>query len=1121
MVQGRSVEVASLTTETNRVLANSDGTFTLEASAVAERVRKNGAWTPVDTTLVKAANGRLVPKAAQDVSLSGGGADGPLATITRDGRSFELASKWKLPVPRVSGSSAVYASVKPDVDLVVQVRPDGFTYNLVVHTREAAADPELRSIRFPVKSRGLTLNKSASGAVSLQDPSNRPVFASSAALMWDSAPATAATAAAAPKGRTAALSEPAEDVALPDPGARTAVAGVSVSAETLVVTPDPSFLTAPDTQYPVVIDPPSFTATLTGWTTLWSNLPNTSFWRTSHALGVGYDAYVDNKKARSLYQFDTRKAAGKKILDAQFTAYEIWSANCGPKTVNLYRTNAISPSTTFEPESKVTWKWVSSRDVAKGYSSSCPDGDVAFDATAAVAHTANAMQSTTTLGLKANESDPLAWKQFLSPADERSTTERAPRLSITYVSEVEDAPKYVKMQDPNLACTSSSNPVLIRDTSPRLTATPFSDDGAQASLRPLFDLYDRTTGTKVTTLRPAEWNVSGVDGQVNTPTLVSGHTYSFHAATEYRYTFEGATSTIGGDVFAAGCYFKVDVTAPPKPVVTSTVYPPCGSTKCTTDPERGGVGMPGQFVIKAGASDVRRYDIWFNGVKIESKVFTTNTSSYTVTVVPDKRLSNVLRVQTFDAAGNASDTTDYLFKVARGSDPVGAWSFDEASGTTAADASGSGRHLTLSKSSWTPRARLDAGLDDAANTGNATTATSVIDTSKSFTVAAWAKLESKQQTTVLTQMGGKVGAFQLYYSAGADRWVFNRYASDAYDTETTIVRAVGKRPAVIGAWTHLMGVYDANAKEIRLFVNGVLNAETPFTTPWAATKALEVGRWGAPQLWADVDQVQVWNRTVFPSELGPVVNAENPDTGHLRPALLAQWMMDEPSGALSVPDASGRGNPLALSGGYDFVESGDPGHANTLLMDETLLPHGTSNVRLDINGSFTLTGWFDPSYYPTLEDGRAHDLTFFSLPGTKSDALRVSYSQKAGQTTGTWNFGLFSTDVLNAPGSVFSFSKERPSGWVHVAAVYNAPERSLKLYLGGRRVGAESGQAVADAGAFQPTVPLNVGRGRRSDGELDNHLTGLLDDLRVYTGAMSPGEIAGLAVVEEPTVPIE
>ncbi|MFB7586232.1 LamG-like jellyroll fold domain-containing protein [Streptomyces sp. NPDC056169] len=1116
--------MASLTSETNRVLANSDGTFTLESSPVAERVRKNGAWTPIDTDLVPQADGRLVPKAAQDIKLSGGGS-APLATITSAGKTFELGAPWALPAPRIAGASAVYESVKPDVDLVVHIRPDGFTHHLVVHTREAAADPALRSIAFPVKTDGLTLRTSKSGAVSLVGQDNRPVFDSSAALMWDSAsPKTdaaplGARAAAQP---TAELLEKApEKAAVAEPGVRTAEVDVAMSDQFLAVTPDQSFLTDPDTTYPVVIDPPVVGGNLTGWTTLWSNLPYTSFWRTSHALGVGYDAYVDNKKVRSLFQFDTRAVAGKKILDANFTAYEIWSANCDPKTIDLYRVNGISKTTTDKSEPPLTWKWVSSRDVAKGHSSACPDGDVEFNATPAVSSTAGAMQATTTLGLRASESDPLAWKQFMSPTDPQMTKERMPRLSITYVSKLDDPPRYVKLKDPNLSCSAESSAPLIRDLTPRLTATPVSDDGAQASLRPSFDLYDHTTGTKVATLKPSEWNVSGVAAEVTTPTLVSGHTYSFYAENEYKYTFNGTTSTMIDGPFGGGCFFKVDVTAPPKPVISSSTYPACGGTSCEGDAEKGGVGMPGLFTIQAGANDVRRYDIWFNGVLVESKVFTTNTSSYQVTIVPEKRLSNVLRVQTYDAAGNRSAATDYLFKVARGSDPVAAWSFDENAGTTAADSSGNGRTLTLSQASWADKARVKSGLDDASSTGNATTGP-VLDTTKSFTVAAWVKLESKKQTTVLTQLGKTVGAFQLYYSVGYDRWVFNRYATDELNTATSVAVALSDRPPVVGAWTHVMGVYDSTAKEIRLYINGLLNAETPFTTPWASTGAFEVGRWGTPQLWGDVDHVQVWKRAVFPSELTPVVNVEDPNTGKMQPALLANWLMDDAEGSMVAADASGRNRPLALSGGVAFMDTGDAGHANVLLMDETLMPHGTANVPVDVNGSFTLAGWFDPSHYPTLEDTQfAHSLSLFSLPGAKSDAVRVWFRQEVGKPTGTWNFGMLSTDTLNAPGSVASFSTERPSGWVHVTAVYNGPARTLKMYLSGRRLGSETGILAPAAGVFQPTGPLNVGRSRRTDtGELENHLSGLLDDVRVYAGVLSDQDIVALATVSVPPEPV-
>ncbi|WP_308368690.1 LamG-like jellyroll fold domain-containing protein [Streptomyces sp. ISL-36] len=1118
VAEGRSVEVASLTSETNRVLANSDGTFTLESSPVAERVRRNGAWTAIDTALVQRADGRLTPKAAQDVVLSGGG-DAPLATITRDGKTFELGAPWKLPAPRIAGASAVYESVRPDVDLVVQIRPDGFTHNLVVHTREAATDPALKAIKFPVKTNGLAVKTSRHGAVSLTDSTNRPVFSSSAALMWDSASDAAPAQTSMRLSAAAAPAETQEEPDLPEPGSHTAIAQVTASDQMLEVAPDQAFLTAPDTSYPVVIDPPAATATLTGWTTLWSNAPKTSFWKTSHSLGVGYDAWVDNKKSRSLFQFDTRAVAGKKILDAQFTAYEIWSANCTPKTVNLYQTSAISAATTFD--STVTWKYITNRSVAKGYSANCPDGDVEFNATAAVISTAGAQQATTTLGLKADEADPIAWKQFLSPADPQATTSRKPRLSITYVSKLDDAPKFVKMADPNIACSASSSPALIRDATPRLTATPVSDDGAQASLRPVFDLYDRSDNNKKVTLRPAEWKPSGQPGEVTTAALVSGHSYVFYAMSEYRYTFNGITTIMGGGPAHAGCYFKVDATAPPKPTVSSTVYAPCAGTTCESDPQAGGVGMPGEFLITANATDVRRYDIWLNGQLVESKTFTANSSSYKRDIAPDKRLTNILRVQTFDGAGNPSAATDYFFNVARGSDPVAAWTFDENSGTTAADATGT-HALTLNQGTWNDKARLGSGVDDASSTTYATTAGPVLDTTKSFTVAAWVKLEAKQQTTVLTQMGTTVGAFQLYYSSGYDRWIFNRYAADALDTQTTIARAVSQRPPVLGAWTHVMGVYDAQAAKIRLYVNGVANAEASFTTPWPANGAFEVGRWGNPQLWGDVDHVQLWNRALFPSELSPVVNAENPDTGHTRAALLAQWLMDEPEGALAAADSSGRNNTLSLDGGLGFLSTGDNGHANVLLMDETLGAHGTANVPFDANGSFTLVGWTDLSHYPTLEYTEfAHSPTVFSLPGTKSDALRVWYRQEKGQATGTWNFGLFSADSLNAPGNVSTHSLERPSGWVHVTAVYNAPEKSLKFYLSGKRLGAQAGSLVTN-GAFQPTGPLNIGRGRRADtGEFGNHLPGLLDDLRVYAGVLSEQEITQLATVEEPPVPIE
>lgn len=1120
VAEGRRVEIPSLTNESTQAFANPDGTFTVDTSPVPERVRRNGKWIPIDTSLVRRSDGLLAPLAAQDVLLSGGGSSEPLAKITREGKSYELGAPWPLPVPKVSGSLAVYESVRPDVDLIVQMRPDGFTQNLVVHTRKAAADPELKAVRFPVKTSGLTIKSSDSGSVSLIDKDGRAVFSSSAALMWDSTAAAPASAVSAASGRRAsrAAAIPAEgNPLLPDPVSRTSVADVSVSDTALSLTPNATFLADPETTYPVVIDPPAVSATLTGWTTIWSSSVSTSFWKTSHALGVGYDAYVDNKRAKSLFQFDTRRVAGKKILNATFTAYAIWSANCTKKDVNLYRTNPISGSTTWK-NPPTGWSYVTKVSAAKGHSSSCPDGDVEFDATAAVEYTAKAKSTTTTLGLTASDTDAIAWKQFLSPADDRATSSRKPRLSITYVSPPTAAPSSVKLSDPNVACSASTSPALIRDETPRMTGTPTSSDGSNASLRPNFEVHAGSSTTPAK-LNPSTWTASGTAGSVPTAKLTSGTTYKFRARTQYRYTYSGTTSYLYGP-WSSYCYFKVDVSAPPRPTVTSVEYPECVGTTCEASPETGSVGQTGVFKINAGATDVRRYDIWLNGTLLESKKFTTNTASYERRVTPTKRLTNTLRVQTFDAAGNPSQSKDYLFKVAAASNPVARWTLDATGDNTA----GAGHSLTLGGgAAWQGPSRLGSGLRLNGTSAYASTSGPVVSTAGSFSVSAWTKLAARDQiSTVASQSGAQVGAFQLYYSSSYDRWIFNRYSADG----TSLVRAISSRPGVIGAWTHLMAVYDHDTKQIRLYVNGKLEATTAYTTPWAATGAFEIGRMKSPTTGnlgsffkGDLDHVQAWNRVVFPDEMWSQANIENSETGYPQAALLAHWTMDDASGT-TAPDASGLGHNLQLASGAGFTLADDPAHGTVLNLPSNKSGTASAEVKLDESGSFTLAGWANLDAEVLENTNSAHSRTVFARPGLQRNSFRLWYRQEAGETVGDWNFGLYETDVLSGPAATIASEQVNPPGnWIHVVAVFDSANQSAKLYLAGAREGAEDGVFVKNI--FQSEQPLAVAHSRRHDtGAWGNWLLGQLDDMRVYAGVLSEAEITQLATVDEPPIEI-
>src|SRR5690242_5825942 len=87
---GTSVEVEEKTTPYARTVATPTGSLKAEISNEPVRVRKNGVWTAVDTTLAARPDGMIAPKASTtDIAFSAGG-NGPLVRLVRDGCVFEL-----------------------------------------------------------------------------------------------------------------------------------------------------------------------------------------------------------------------------------------------------------------------------------------------------------------------------------------------------------------------------------------------------------------------------------------------------------------------------------------------------------------------------------------------------------------------------------------------------------------------------------------------------------------------------------------------------------------------------------------------------------------------------------------------------------------------------------------------------------------------------------------------------------------------------------------------------------------------------------------------------------------------------------------------------------------------
>ncbi|MGW0538333.1 glycerophosphodiester phosphodiesterase family protein [Streptomyces sp. NPDC003032] len=147
------------------------------------------------------------------------------------------------------------------------------------------------------------------------------------------------------------------------------------------------------------------------------------------------------------------------------------------------------------------------------------------------------------------------------------------------------------------------------------------------------------------------------------------------------------------------------------------------------------------------------------------------------------------------------------------------------------------------------------------SSGYAATPGPVVDTTKSFSVSAWVKLDDKNENyTVLSQAGDRASGFQLYYSKHYDKWVFNRHASDTDGTE--IVRSMSDSSARADEWTHLTGIYDNIEKKVQLWVGDKPQTAASFTTPWQARSALQIGRLFHKSAWQEyfsgtVDDIRI------------------------------------------------------------------------------------------------------------------------------------------------------------------------------------------------------------------------------------------------------------------------
>ncbi|MFB7275173.1 LamG domain-containing protein [Streptomyces sp. NPDC056244] len=1163
---GSRVEVTGQRSERTTVFANPDGyTFTLEESAIPVRVAKNGGWQAPDPTLEVRADGSVAPKAAAvDMEFSGGGADDPLVRISDRGRSLALSWRGRLPAPKLDGASAVYSDVLPDVDLRVTASTEGFQHILVVKTPQAAAGAALKEVTYDLRTVGLKLREGTAGNLMALDSNGATPFRAPPAQMWDSAGTATAEKAltaeqAGPVQRSASADAPADlaatadaDLTEPRNGDNVAKMDVEVTQDSLALTPDTEMLgsTAAD-HFPLYIDP-SVTWSESERTLLRSDGYESYAWGNGDdGLGKGagkcgtWNSYYcgPGYVQRLYFEFSPASLKGKQVLDATFRVTEPWAFQCDPRWVDLVRTNNISSATTWSSRPKELDR-MGDRDVSAGRGSLCdpdsPDAPIEFNdnpeetdenLTPTVRDFAAGKFSRLTLEIRAHdESDTSAWKRFKNDAV----------LSVDFVGLPAKPTDIGVATGTGTVCeTDVTDPAIVSTLTPLLRATAQTASGGEkdAQLRVAFDVDAQSGNTWVDTPVTAGADQRPTSGYAVDGTALSTTWPSLKEGTLYRYRAWVRSYYNGGSSYLSGpsngsttgyCYFKVDPTAPKAPVITvGTPYTLCTSTDCRA---HGGPGQSMTFTFAKGSSGDTNIASYQYKLSTQAAWSTSIPASKpTATITPDR--SGTLRIyaRAIDNVGSgrpgAQNVVDVL--VDAGQSAVGRWRFAETEGAAIDSATAVGtsrRNAMLSGgASRDDRGRrglithdaagvpletpvTDRGLVLDGSTGYAATDTNVLETRSSYTVAAWVRVDpaSTKTVTVLSQTAATTSPFSKKFSpfivSYGGTWSLRVLAKDG-----TFREAAAPNPSPKGVWTHVVGVHDAVAKKVSLYLNGILQAKVDAGEAWSADGPLEIGRLMHADNYLDylngsVDEVAVWQRALGDKEIADEARLLTSES-HAGVELVADWDAALGSGTSVADSISGYGKNLTLANGATL-------DGESIVLDGVDDGATTGGPLVDDTGSFTVTtrveldaaklaaketGYIGHILGQRTTDGSAWGLWYQITD--KETVLDEETLEERVVPTGKWHFGRLNADGTFS--SVISNEAAAADSVVRLTGIFDAQTGTIGLYLGHNQNGDDL-LFTAKTG----TGDFALGKGF-TNGAWQHYLPGRIEEVLVWAGAMA------------------
>ncbi|WP_253266017.1 LamG-like jellyroll fold domain-containing protein [Streptomyces sp. 6-11-2] len=394
-----------------------------------------------------------------------------------------------------------------------------------------------------------------------------------------------------------------------------------------------------------------------------------------------------------------------------------------------------------------------------------------------------------------------------------------------------------------------------------------------------------------------------------------------------------------------------------------------------------------------------------------------------------------------------------------------------------------------------------------------------VNTFRSFTVSAWAKLDTLSQTGVVVAQAGKVRpGLELYYSAPAQQWVFAQYSADSADASIVRAQPPAGTTARAGEWAHLVGVHDKDAGTLTLYVNGVKAGSTQQASPFYATQSMYIGAGsfsGTTQFFfpGTIDDVRLLDRPVSTEEVQQMFQQ--------RPLVESRWMFEETAGTgpVTTPNAVAGGSALTLYGGakksdFAFIDWG------SLELNGVGAYAATTSVPVDTSGSYTVTAWAQAAALPTS------GVALVSAEGSSQSALTVRFVPDTANPEGLGHWELTLPDKDGADATVVRVKNSEfydARDWNHLAVVYDGFTKQARLYVNGtlQEVSCGNGDDGEDCGggqvswaentlAFKAAKSFQVGRAK-TDGAWGEYFPGLVDDVWAFQGALTDEQVQKLA----------